>query len=74
MTTQKNEGEGNHTAARAFNRDQKRFVESGKVEQAAEDAARAVDSGEAKELREAERIGKQHSHGEDPAVSQPKRR
>jgi hypothetical protein len=74
MATQKNEGEGNHTAARAFNRDQKRFVESGKVEPAAEDAARAVDGDEAEALREAERIGKQHSHGEDPAVSHPKGR
>jgi hypothetical protein len=69
MATQKNEGEGNRTAAGAFNRDQKRFAESGKVEPAARDAERALDTKEAERLRDAERQGKQHSHGEDPAVS-----
>lgn len=63
-----NEGEGNKTAAQAYNRDQKKFAESGKVEPAARDAAQALDTDEAKELKEAERIGKRHSHGEDPAV------
>ncbi len=63
-----NEGEGNKTAAREYNREQKQFAESGKVEPAARDAARALDTDEAKELKQAERIGKAHSHGEDPAV------
>ncbi len=63
-----NEGEGNKTAAQAYNCDQKKFAKSGKVEPAARDAAQALDTDEAKELKEAERIGKRHSHGEDPAV------
>ena len=60
--------EGNQDAARAYNRDQKRFAESGKVEPAARDAERALDTEEGKHLKEAELIGKRHSHGEDPAV------
>jgi hypothetical protein len=64
----KNQGEGNWEAARAYDRDQKSFAESGKVEPAAQDAKRALQSKEAKEMQEAERIGKAHSHGEDPAL------
>jgi hypothetical protein len=68
MTTQKNEGEGNHTAAGQYNEAQKKFAKSGKVDPAAKDAARAVDGSEASELRKAEEIGKGHSHGEDPQL------
>jgi hypothetical protein len=68
MTTQKNEGEGNHTAAKQYNDAQKRFAESGKVDPAAKDAAKAVDGPEGSELREAELIGKRHAHGEDPQL------
>ena len=63
-----NQGEGNQTAARAYNREQKKFAESGKVEPAARDAARALETDEAKELRDAELIGKPHARGEDPTV------
>jgi hypothetical protein len=69
MSTQKNEGEGNKTAAEAYNREQAQFAKSGKVEPAAKDAERALHTGEAEELRKAEEAGKQHAHGEDPAVS-----
>ncbi len=66
---QKNQGEGNQTAARTYNRDQKRSVESGKVEQAARDAEKSLDNTEqARHLKQAERVGKSHSHGEDPAL------
>lgn len=41
MAGQKNEGEGNRSAARAYDRDQKQLAEHGKVDQAARDAARA---------------------------------
>jgi hypothetical protein len=68
MTEQKNEGEGNHTAARAYNDEQHRFAQSGKVQPAAEDARKAVESAEGKELRNAERLGKAHAKGEDPAL------
>jgi hypothetical protein len=65
---QANEGEGNRTAAREYNKAQSDFAKSGKVQQAAEDAAVAVDGPEGEELRRAEEKGKQHSHGEDPAL------
>jgi hypothetical protein len=68
MTNQKNEGEGNHTAARQYNDAQKRFAESGKIQPAAKDAARAVDGPEGPNLRQAEELGKRHAHGEDPKV------
>ncbi len=63
-----NQGEGNWAAAKAFNRDQKKFAESGKVEPAARDAERALDTAESRPMKEAERVGKRHSHGEDPAL------
>jgi hypothetical protein len=68
MTTQKNEGEGNRTAAKQYNDAQKSFAESGKVDPAAKDAAKAVDGPEGAELRKAEEAGKRHAHGEDPQV------
>lgn len=68
MATQRNEGEGNQTAARQYNDAQKKFAESGKVDPAAKDAAKAVDGPEGGELRKAEEIGKRHAHGEDPQL------
>ncbi len=68
MSSQKNEGEGNHTAAKQYNDAQKGFAQSGKVEPAAKDAAQAVDGPEGAELRKAEEIGKSHAHGEDPQL------
>ncbi|MBS0638820.1 MAG: hypothetical protein U1E70_07940 [Acetobacteraceae bacterium] len=65
---QANEGEGNKTAAQEYNKAQSEFAKSGKVQQAAEDAAVAVDGPEGEELRKAEEKGKQHAHGEDPAL------
>ena len=43
----------------------KAAAESGKVGQAAQDAKRALDTKDAKALKEGERIGMSHSHGED---------
>lgn len=68
MAEQKNEGEGNWTAAREYDRDQKQFAEQGKVDKAARDAARAVDGPEGEALRQAEQAGKSHAKGEDPAL------
>jgi hypothetical protein len=68
--TQANEGEGNHTAAREYNKAQADFAKSGKVKPAAEDAAAAVDGPEGADLRKAEELGRRHAHGEDPAVKQ----
>ena len=39
MTIQKNEGEGNRTAAKKYNDAQRLFVQSSKVDSAAKDAA-----------------------------------
>jgi hypothetical protein len=65
--TAKNEGEGNQTAARAYDKAATDFAHSGKVEKAARDAANASPA-EREEGRRAEEAGKRHSHGEDPAV------
>ncbi len=60
---QKNEGEGNHTAARVYDEQATRFAKSGKVEEKAKEARKAVDGPEGKDLRRAEEIGKSHSKG-----------
>lgn len=53
----KNEGEGNRTAARRYNKDTAEFVQSGKVEDSAEKARKAVDGKEGTELKRAEKAG-----------------
>jgi hypothetical protein len=65
---QTNEGEGNRTATRAYNRKAKQFAETGPVERQARKAKADLDGPKGDELRKAEAIGKSHSHGEDPAV------
>lgn len=63
-------GEGNYKASKAFNDASKRFVESGRVEQAARDAEPKSER-EAKELKEAEQAGKARAKEEDPEVTDP---
>jgi len=58
---QKNEGEGNKTAARHYNEKTTAFAKSGKVDVAAKNAKKAVDGPEGKELRKAEKEGLKHS-------------
>ena len=59
---QQNEGEGNRTAARAYNADQHRFAEDPqKVKQAAQAAKRAVDGKEGASLARAEKEGAKHA-------------
>jgi hypothetical protein len=55
-----NEGEGSRSAARDYNERNARFIREGKVDKSAEEAKRAVESGERKELEEAERVGREH--------------
>jgi len=55
---QRNEGEGNKTAARQYNKDQREFVKSGRVGEAADEAAQAVSGNEKNELKRAEEIGR----------------
>lgn len=54
---QKNEGEGNRTAARRYNKESKEFVDSGKVEKSAQKARQAVEGDEAESLKRAEKEG-----------------
>jgi hypothetical protein len=63
-----NEGEGNKTAARQYNEAQQRFAQSGKVEEKAREAEKALDGPEKDALQQAEAVGKRHGAGEDPAV------
>ena len=57
-TDTKNEGEGNRTAARQYNKHAEEFVASGEVEAAAREAEDALDGPEGEQLRAAEAEGK----------------
>ena len=63
----KNQGEGDVEAARRYNDDQKRFVDSGAVADAAEQAKPTTDA-EASDLLAAEQQGREKAKGEDPTV------
>lgn len=63
-----NEGEGSQTGAADYNRSTRKFAESGQVESKAREAADAVSGAEGKTLREAEKVGRSRSRGEDPEV------
>ena len=52
------EGEGSYSGTKDYNKRTEKFVKSGKVEQSAEDA-KPENEQEAREMQEAERIGKQ---------------
>ena len=66
-------GEGNYEATRDYNERTKRFIESGQVEEAAENAA-PHDAREAAEMRDAEEVGKSRAKEEDPALLKGKPR
>jgi hypothetical protein len=66
-TKTKNQGEGDREAARRYNEDQKRFVESGAVEDAARGAA-PRDEEQAEEMLDAEKVGRNKAKGEDPSL------
>ena len=52
------EGEGSYSGTKDYNQRTKKFIDSGKVEQAAEDAKPQSEQ-EAHEMQKAERLGKQ---------------
>ena len=58
MANQRNEGEGNRTAAREYNKAQQNFIRSGKVKPAAEAAEHALDTPEREEMEKAEKVGR----------------
>jgi hypothetical protein len=63
-----NEGEGSRSGARAYNEATREFVKSGKVEEKAKEAKRAVEGSDAEKLRQAEREGASHAKEEDPQL------
>jgi hypothetical protein len=52
------EGEGSYSGTKDYNKRTEKFIKSGKVEQAAEDAKPETEQ-QAHEMQKAERIGKQ---------------
>ncbi len=52
------EGEGSYSGTRDYNERTAKFIKEGKVDKAAKDAERALDSDEAAELKKAEAQGK----------------
>ena len=65
------QGEGNYEAARRYDEAQKKFVDSGKVKEAAEDAA-PESAEEARKMEQAEQAGKSRAKEEDPAITSGK--
>ena len=61
------EGEGSYTGSKDYNQRTKKFVDSGKVDQAARDAEPKSEE-EKRAMQKAERIGKERAKGEDPAL------
>jgi hypothetical protein len=73
MTDQNQKGEGDYAAARRYNKHSEDFIQNNpeKVDAAAKDARKAIDSAEHDDLEDAEREGKSHAKDEDPAVARP---
>jgi hypothetical protein len=65
------EGEGSYTGSKDYNQRTKKFVDSGKVDEAARKASPRSEE-EAHQMHKAERIGKQRAKGEDPALRKNK--
>ena len=61
------EGEGSYTGTKDYNQRTKKFIDSGKVEEAARDAEPKSEE-EKQAIQKAEKIGKQRAKGEDPAL------
>ena len=64
------EGEGSYSGAKDYDERTKKFVDSGKVRDAAQRAA-PKSGDEARAMQDAERTGKQRAKGEDPALKDP---
>lgn len=66
------EGEGSYKGTQDYNRRTEKFVDSGKVDDAARRAEPKSEE-ERQAMQKAERIGKQRAKGEDPALEDPKK-
>lgn len=72
--SQKNEGEGNKTAAREYNKATEAFAKDhDKVDRKAREAAEARKGPERAELDEAEKEGRSHAKEFDPQVTPSKK-
>jgi len=65
---QRNEGEGNKTAAREYNKRATAFAKTGRARKAARKAEAAIHTPEGTAMREAEIKGKAAARGEDPKL------
>jgi hypothetical protein len=61
------EGEGSYSATKGYLERIKKFIKSGRTEQAAREAA-PKSAREEEEMKQAERVGKAKAKGEDPAL------
>jgi len=66
------EGEGSYSGSKDYNERTRKFMEKGKVEDAAREAE-PKNEGEKNAMQKAERLGKEHAKGEDPALRDPKK-
>ena len=66
------EGEGSYEGTKDYNQRTEKFIDSGKVDEAARRAEPKSEE-ERQAMQKAERIGKQHAKGEDPALNDPKK-
>ena len=66
-TGTKIQGEGDYEAARRYDEGAASFAKSGSVDQAAKDA-KPRSKAEQQEMEKAEREGRSHAKGEDPAL------
>lgn len=64
-TANPNGGEGDYESAERYQREATSFAQSGRVEQAAEEAREAVEGEEGEELAAAEETGRSRSRGDD---------
>ncbi len=64
------EGEGSYSGTQDYNERTRKFMEQGKVDEAARGAAPQGEQ-DRQEMQKAERIGKQRAKGEDPALNDP---
>ena len=66
------EGEGSYTGSKDYNERTKKFVDSGKVDEAARNAEPKNEE-EKQAMQKAERVGKDKAKDEDPALHNPKK-
>ena len=66
------EGEGSYSGTQDYNERTRKFMDQGKVDEAAR-RAEPQSEAERQAMQKAERIGKQRAKGEDPALRNPKK-